>query len=204
MKTRGLKQNVNASLSSEETRLFHGFLVAVQRPVYLAAPNILIFRLPQPENQASWDLGSLLDSALGLYAVHLPGHRTEILKVALRRSLRHLPLDQDLRCRAPRPPVPLPSSGRKGTHSDVPLEKLSRLLLSKSKSTSPASLPAIAAEEAAVNGYSAPRNEPAATPNRHTRIRPASDQMIGMERLTGIRGVGEGELYSVHTSISRV
>ena len=92
----------------------------------------------------------------------------------------------------------------KGTHSDVPLEKLSRLLLSKSKSTSPASLPAIAAEEAAVNGYSAPRNEPAATPNRHTRIRPASDQMIGMERLTGIRGVGEGELYSVHTSISRV
>src|SRR6266702_597871 len=80
--------------------------------------------------------------------------------------------------------------------TDVLLEKSSRPVLSKS--TSPASLPAIAVEEASVNGHSTRESEPGATPNKQTRIRPASDQMIGMERLRGIRGVGEGEFHSIH------
>jgi serine/arginine repetitive matrix protein 2 len=74
--------------------------------------------------------------------------------------------------------------------ADVLLEKSS-----SSKSTSPPSLPAIAVEEAPVNF--ARESEPGATPNKQTRIRPASDQMIGTERLRGIRGVGEGESLSI-------
>ena len=76
------------------------------------------------------------------------------------------------------------------SRADVLLEKSS-----SSKSPTPPSLPAIAIEEASVNF--ARESEPGATPNKQTRIRPASDQMIGTERLRGIRGVGEGESLSI-------
>ncbi|KAH9173849.1 hypothetical protein EDB89DRAFT_1905013 [Lactarius sanguifluus] len=84
--------------------------------------------------------------------------------------------------------------------TDVLLEKLSRPVLSKS--TSPASLPALVVEEA--NGHSARESEPGATPNKQTRVRPASDQMIGVERLRGIRGVGEGTLSALDAATNEL
>ncbi|KAH9003289.1 hypothetical protein EDB86DRAFT_2846246 [Lactarius hatsudake] len=84
--------------------------------------------------------------------------------------------------------------------TDVLLEKSSRPVLSKS--TSPASLPALVVEEA--NGHSARECEPGATPNKQTRVRPASDQMIGMERLRGIRGVGEGTLSALDAATNEL
>lgn len=127
MKARGLKQKVNESLSSAETRQFRGFLVAVQRGVSLVDLILIlpILSLPQQGSQASWDWGSLLDSVLEPCGAHLPGRQTEFLAVPLgilrprfkvaphQLSLRPLPLDRDLRCRASRPPVPLPPSGWK-------------------------------------------------------------------------------------------
>ncbi|KAH9029382.1 hypothetical protein EDB84DRAFT_1439362 [Lactarius hengduanensis] len=84
--------------------------------------------------------------------------------------------------------------------TDVLLEKSSRPVLSKS--TSPASLPALVVEEA--NRHSARESEPGATPNKQTRVRPASDQMIGMERLRGIRGVGEGTLSALDAATNEL
>lgn len=82
--------------------------------------------------------------------------------------------------------------------ADVHFEKSSRLTSSKSN-TRP-SLPTIAIEEAWLNGQSVRESEPRATPNKPNRIRPASDQMIGKDRLRSIRGVGvgEGEFHPVH------
>ncbi|KAH8996246.1 hypothetical protein EDB92DRAFT_1842897 [Lactarius akahatsu] len=84
--------------------------------------------------------------------------------------------------------------------TDVLLEKSSRPVLSKS--TSPSSLPTLAVEEA--NRHSARESEPGATPNKQIRIRPASDQMIGMERLRGIRGVGEGTLSALDAATNEL
>lgn len=79
--------------------------------------------------------------------------------------------------------------------ADIHFETSSRLTSSKSN-TRP-SLPAIAIEEAWLNGQSLRVSEPGATPNKYNRIRPASDQMIGKDRLRSIRGVGEGEFHPV-------
>ena len=78
---------------------------------------------------------------------------------------------------------------------DVLLETSLRPVLSKS-ATRPSS-PVIAIE-ASLNGHSARESKPGATPNKHSRIRPASDQMTEKDRLRGIRGVGEGTFHPIH------
>ncbi|KAI9438499.1 hypothetical protein H4582DRAFT_1948976 [Lactarius indigo] len=83
--------------------------------------------------------------------------------------------------------------------TDVLLEKSSHSV--SSKSTSPPSLPAL---RVGANEHSARESEPGATPNKQTRIRPASDQMIGMERLRGIRGVGEGTLSALDAATNEL
>ena len=112
--------------------------------------------------------------------------RLETVRVACRRD-RHDGIQHD-------------STGARSRTAvaDVLLEQSSRPV--SSKSTSPPSLPAIAIEEASLNF--ARECEP--TPSKQARIRPASDQMIGTERLRGIRGVGEGEFLSIHILISCV
>ncbi|KAH9061200.1 hypothetical protein EDB87DRAFT_1682964 [Lactarius vividus] len=82
---------------------------------------------------------------------------------------------------------------------DVVPEKSSRLL--SSKSIPPALLPVLAVEEA--NRHSARESEPGTTPNKQTRIRPASDQ-IGMERLRSIRGVGDGTLSALDAATNEL
>ncbi|KAH9055131.1 hypothetical protein EDB83DRAFT_2392057 [Lactarius deliciosus] len=72
--------------------------------------------------------------------------------------------------------------------TDVLLEKPSRPILSKS--TSPASLPALVVEE--TNGHSARESEPGTTPNKQTR------------RLRGIRGVGEGTLSALDAATNEL
>ena len=87
---------------------------------------------------------------------------------------------------------------RDGTQSDftrarskaeVLLEKSSRPVLPES-STRPSS-PTIANEVASLPRHSARESETGATPNKQSRIRPASDQMIEKDRLRAIR-VGDG------------
>jgi hypothetical protein len=70
------------------------------------------------------------------------------------------------------------------------------------KSTTRPSSPANAIEEASLNGHFVRERETGTTPNKPSRIRPASDQMIGKGRLRSIRGLGEGEFHPVHILIS--
>jgi serine/arginine repetitive matrix protein 2 len=93
-------------------------------------------------------------------------------------------------CRRERRDETQSDSTRALSRAEVLLEKSSRAVLPKS-SIRPSS-PAIASEEASLTGHSARESESGATPNKQSRIRPASDQMIGKDRLRAIRGVGDG------------
>ncbi|KAF8269417.1 hypothetical protein EI94DRAFT_1725227 [Lactarius quietus] len=85
--------------------------------------------------------------------------------------------------------------------AEVLLEKSLRPVLSKP--TIRPSLPVIAIE-ASSSGQPVLESEPGATPNKQSRIRPASDQMIGKDRLRGIRGVGEGTLSALDAATNEL
>lgn len=114
------------------------------------------------------------------------GERLETFKVACRRervSERCDERQRDLKEVRPR-----------GAIVDVFADHPSRTLSLKSAPSVPT--PALTVEE--TDGHSIPRSEPATTPYRQTRVRPASDQMIGKERFGSIRHEPDGESRTMH------
>ncbi|KAI0247397.1 hypothetical protein BJV78DRAFT_1339302 [Lactifluus subvellereus] len=92
----------------------------------------------------------------------------------------------------------------RGTIINMFPEQKSRPVSGKPASESSAPTHILAVEETSVAGHSAPGSEQIATPCRQPRIRPASDQMIGKERLRGMRGDTDGVLSALDAATNEL